>query len=246
MTPTRFTIYCHTNKVNGKRYIGQTVCSMEKRWSDHVITARNGAGCRVFGAAIRKYGPESFDHEVLEVVTGAQAEADKAESKWIVQLRSRAPEGYNLAVGGGGNGRHHEDSKRLMSELAGRRLREMSSEQRTKHFKNLKTPARLVRLREVSATNEYRNKMAAKQATFTSSQKRAVGLKAWATRRARYGEIGRVKAAGKYSRDNSKKGWDGMTPEARAERVQKIKEGVRKAIEAKKPNLVLINLLRAP
>jgi len=32
MTTTRLTFYCHTDEVNGKRYVGQTVDTMERRW----------------------------------------------------------------------------------------------------------------------------------------------------------------------------------------------------------------------
>jgi len=68
--------------------------------------------------------------------------------------------------------------------------------------------------------------------------------KSWEARRAKYGDLGRS-GPGKYSRDASKKGWAGMTPEAHAERVKKIKEGVRKSREAKSHRLVRINFLRA-
>lgn len=52
------------------------------------------------------------------------------------------------------------------------------------------------------------------------------GLRAdmWEARRAKYGALGRANVVGKYSRDSSKKGWDGMAPEARADRVRKFQE----------------------
>ena len=75
----RFHIYRHTNKVNGKRYVGQTVDTVDGRWKEHVSASRQGRGARVFGAAIRKYGADAFTHELLDVVT-TQKGADIAET----------------------------------------------------------------------------------------------------------------------------------------------------------------------
>src|ERR1700723_3714107 len=77
--PPRFIIYCQTNRITGKRYIGQTKFTLRSRWKEHVQYARAGqVGCRYFFAAIRKYGPDAFDHEVLDIVR-TQAAADLAD-----------------------------------------------------------------------------------------------------------------------------------------------------------------------
>lgn len=94
-----FIIYCHTNLVNGKRYVGQTMRTMESRWTAHVSSAWRGGPCRVFHAAIRKYGADAFDHEILDVVT-TQEGADRAEILWIDRLGCRVPRGYNVCIGG--------------------------------------------------------------------------------------------------------------------------------------------------
>ena len=86
----KFTIYRHTNRVNGKRYVGQTVTTMEFRWNKHVLDAMRQRGSPAFSAAIRKYGADAFSHEVLDVVR-TQAGADIAETLWIKQSRSRVP-----------------------------------------------------------------------------------------------------------------------------------------------------------
>ena len=96
-TGTGYTIYKHTNKVNGKVYIGQTKCKdLTRRWS-------GGHGykqCRHLNGAIKIYGWENFDHEILE--TGlTEEEANDAEIRYIELYQSTNPEfGYNIQKGG--------------------------------------------------------------------------------------------------------------------------------------------------
>lgn len=96
-----WTIYCHTHVESGRRYIGVTARSMERRWSQHVTQSRVTKNGRWhFPNAIRKYGPQAFSHEVLEVVESLE-EANLREDFWIERFDTRNPEkGFNLAKGG--------------------------------------------------------------------------------------------------------------------------------------------------
>jgi group I intron endonuclease len=314
-----FSIYCAANRVNGKLYVGQTVGTVDVRWKEHVSAAKRNEGCRVFGAAIRKYGADSFTCEVLEVVA-TQDEADSVETKWITEKQSRVPGGYNLTAGGGGNGHHHEDSKRLIGAASRARWHKMTPEQQAKKIENLQTPNRLVRVRATNTTKEFGEKVRAGQKKFwaqltseertrrvrhqqagmsaaqksdrvrgvwaqmtpearearvrkatagviaakadpahskkmsewqtaqaklrTPEQRQAMVLKSWETRRAKYGERGHAKPFEVFSA-GAERGWAGMSPEARAERVLKVQEGRRRAREAKTARLVRVNFLRA-
>ena len=104
-------IYCITNTVNGKRYIGQTTQKIEKRWAGH----QKQADCAALNRAIRKYGAESF---VVDVIADSESkeQLDELEREYIreYQTTNRAF-GYNLMCGGS-FGKHSPESKLKMSE----------------------------------------------------------------------------------------------------------------------------------
>lgn len=98
-------IYKHTNKINGKCYIGQTKQAAGIRWA-------NGNGYKnyadenscVFYNAIRKYGWENFEHTILEENIETQELANERESFWINFYKSYLGfddcNGYNMTLGG--------------------------------------------------------------------------------------------------------------------------------------------------
>lgn len=91
------TIYIHTNKIDGKVYIGQTSqTDLTRRWC-------GGHGykhCDYFQNAIKKYGWNGFNHEILE--TGlTQEQANEQEVYYISLYNSANPKfGYNIKGGG--------------------------------------------------------------------------------------------------------------------------------------------------
>ena len=56
-------IYKFINRINGKKYIGQTN-NIENRYKAHLSSKRNDP----FHNALRKYGIENFDFEVIECI----------------------------------------------------------------------------------------------------------------------------------------------------------------------------------
>lgn len=120
-----YCIYCYTNKITGKKYVGQTCKSLAERAGRngcHYII-KNGA----FGNSIKKYGWESFVPEVLEDGLTLE-EANEREQYWISELNTLVPNGYNLASGGSNpevhestcekhrRFRHTEESRKKISE----------------------------------------------------------------------------------------------------------------------------------
>lgn len=96
-----WTIYCHTHTESGRRYVGLTSRTWQKRWSQHVNQANlRFSGWSHFQNAIRKYGKGAFEHEVLEICNSLET-ANEAEKRWIEKLETRNPvKGFNLMEGG--------------------------------------------------------------------------------------------------------------------------------------------------
>lgn len=105
-----YIIYMHTNKINGKFYIGQTCQTLEKRAGSNGKSYRE---CERFYKAINEFGWDNFEHTVL--LTGlSPEEANAIEEELIINTRSYDPSiGYNIALGG--NGMTSERSKALWS-----------------------------------------------------------------------------------------------------------------------------------
>lgn len=107
-----YCVYCHTNKINGKRYVGITSQRPEKRW-------RNGNGYRNnahFFRAIEKYGWHNFTHEIL--YTGlSKSEAEQFEIRAIKEWGTfKSDKGYNIEFGGNANKTVPEATKHKISK----------------------------------------------------------------------------------------------------------------------------------
>ena len=92
-----YCVYCHTNKLNGKKYFGITCQRTERRW-------RNGLGYKkgAFSNAIKKYGWDGFIHEIISDGL-SEDEAKEQEVKLIREHRSSDSDyGYNITAGGDG------------------------------------------------------------------------------------------------------------------------------------------------
>ena len=100
-----FCVYLHTNKNNGKKYVGITCQKPENRFL-------NGKGYQkqYFGKAIRKYGWESFETKILFEGL-SESKAKEKEIELIAELETNNPlVGYNITIGGDGTiGYHHTE-----------------------------------------------------------------------------------------------------------------------------------------
>lgn len=91
-------IYCYTNKINGKKYIGMTMYPKRRQY-EHLHEAANGnKKKKPFYNAILKYGIDNFDYIVLE--KASREKLPEREMYWIKKLNSFGKNGYNMTMGG--------------------------------------------------------------------------------------------------------------------------------------------------
>lgn len=93
-------LYCITNNVNGKKYIGITKQGAARRFQQHVSDSKRYK--TVLHTAIKKYGKDAFSCKVL-----AEAETYNhlliLEQKEIKKQNTMHPNGYNMTFGGDAN-----------------------------------------------------------------------------------------------------------------------------------------------
>ncbi len=112
-------IYKITNLINGKVYIGKTTRNIESRFYEHKYTAENiGSHNSAYPLyqAMRKYGIENFDFEILEecddlIIDDKEKEYIKLYNSYIGFKNCN---GYNATLGGDGAIKHE---RQLIYEL---------------------------------------------------------------------------------------------------------------------------------
>ena len=119
----RLEVYKVTNKENGKIYIGITSQGVTTRWFKHCSDGLYGNSNFPIHNAIRKYGKDNFQVEVIEVIENDKGYnfLKEREKYWIKEFDSYNREvGYNLTLGGDGTfGRFHSDeTKEKMRQKA--------------------------------------------------------------------------------------------------------------------------------
>lgn len=115
-------IYKITNKINGKIYIGK--CGKD---NDNFLKSNYYGSGTIITDAIKKYGVENFDREIIEEVHNSDRKLEnEREIYWIDKLDARNPEiGYNITKGGdggdifSGNPRREEIGKKISIKVKG-------------------------------------------------------------------------------------------------------------------------------
>lgn len=101
-------IYKATSATTGKVYIGQTSQNLQERINQHNSHAY---GCQYnyhFHNAIRKYGVNDFDYEIIEDNIASKDILNEREKYWISYYNSYY-EGYNSTMGGDGSVRRDDE-----------------------------------------------------------------------------------------------------------------------------------------
>ena len=155
----KWCVYVHTNKINGKKYVGITSRKPEDRWD-------YGCGYRgqvYFYRAIQKYGWDNFKHDIL-LTNETKEYACAAEKCLIKAYASNNPKyGYNLSSGGesgaAGIPWPEERRKALSDKFKGRKLSDewkaKISESRTGTHASEETKKKLSEQKQGELNNFY-------------------------------------------------------------------------------------------
>jgi len=94
-------IYMATNKINGNIYIGQSICSLHRRITNHYTDSKRKN--YAFAKALRKYKRSDWDWEILVEINKPEEHIKKhldfLEKRFIYMYDSYNT-GYNSTVGG--------------------------------------------------------------------------------------------------------------------------------------------------
>lgn len=114
-----YCVYVHTNKTNGKKYVGITSRKPEDRWRRGSTYKKNP----YFYNSIKKYGWDGFEHEVI--ASGLTKEQACAwECALIAQFDTTNKEnGYNVGLGGEGTQSISAQTRKKLSDRAKQRYK---------------------------------------------------------------------------------------------------------------------------
>ena len=136
-------IYCATNSINGKRYIGLTTQNLNVRKRNHKYKSKNNLDNSYFHNALNKYGFDAFEWTVLNETVDVKF-LKRLEKIYISFYNTRDYDyGYNILSGGqclsGENHpwwgkKHSVETLRKMSQK--RKEYEITEESKQKMSKN--------------------------------------------------------------------------------------------------------------
>lgn len=111
-------IYCITNTVNNKRYVGQAR-KLRARLQQHYCTFKHGGNSRmILYAAMLKHGINNFVITVLcELDIPDSKKLDELEKQYIKELNSYGSSGYNQTAGGDGGVLGYKHTEESLQKL---------------------------------------------------------------------------------------------------------------------------------
>lgn len=105
-------IYVIENKINGNRYVGQTVMPLNKRWLAHIQESKTFSD-RPLYRAINKYGLDNFNIRILDETT--EDKLNEREIYWIEYFDTYS-NGYNTTTGEESNKNIKDDIRDTISQ----------------------------------------------------------------------------------------------------------------------------------
>lgn len=95
-------IYCFTNLINGKKYIGSTITGGQNRYKQHIYNSSHPNAHQYnypLYQAIRKYGLNNFKFEIIDTQDNyTEQELRLLEKEYIIKFNCISPNGYNQTL----------------------------------------------------------------------------------------------------------------------------------------------------
>jgi len=124
-------IYCITNLLNGKQYIGLTTQALNIRWAEHLSRSRYKQYSSAIHSAIRKYGKENF---IIEPIACACTIEDlKALEIILIEQYNTFRAGYNLTEGGDFKVVHQDVKNKISKSKIGHSVSKETREKLAEH-----------------------------------------------------------------------------------------------------------------
>ena len=146
-------IYCYTNLINGKKYVGQTI-NPEKRYNQHKSSAFNEKDKDYntpLHRAFRKYGYDNFNYEII-LSTSSLDILNELEIYFIDKYKTQVPNGYNILEGGNNSSRILNEETKMNMMKAHANLTEDEVVELRIAYKEKESPS-------VIYNNKYKDRM---------------------------------------------------------------------------------------
>lgn len=165
-------IYCYTNKINGKRYVGQTVQKLKNRHCQHISATKfkssHHDNFSPIHRAMRKYGIENFKLEILHIAD--KYSIDMLEIYCISYFNTlvKNEKGYNVSSGGSNGSIYKGKSEQELKEMITKQVnsRKLAWANRTPE----EEASRIKKIRETRLKNPDKYKKFGKENHFYGKQ----------------------------------------------------------------------------
>ena len=153
ITLSKGIIYCYTNKINGKKYIGQSI-NPHGRYYNHKSSAYNENAKDYdypWHRAVRKYGWDNFTYTILDEADSIE-ELNQLEIDYIAYYNTQLPNGYNIEPGGRNASKPRSEETKIKLMKAHASLTEEEVIYLRNAYKNQESPSKIYR-------EKYKDKM---------------------------------------------------------------------------------------
>lgn len=154
---SKYIVYTHINRNDGKRYVGITSSKPIYRWGKD---GNKYKGSPHFFSAIKKYGWDSFEHIIVK--DNLPEQCAKTLEKVLIKLwdTTNPKNGYNISFGGEGNsGRKYsveEKNKRAISHY--KPVEQWTNDEYIQSFPSIKDAAKYLGICPSSITEVVKGK----------------------------------------------------------------------------------------